>query len=91
MFASFFDKNSNELVAIFNFSGVDYNSYRLGLDKGEYSLVLNSDAKKYGGSGIIKKKTYKTTFKPAHGLNTSINIKLPKHTAMYFIKRDINI
>ena len=82
------DNNGTELIALFNFSGKDFNSYRLGVDNGEYSLLLNSDAKKFGGSGIIKKRIYKSSRKKAHNSDYSINIKLPKHTAMYFIKNE---
>ena len=82
-----FDKNKNELITIINFSGCDFDNYKLGLNVGEYSMILNTDAKVFGGSGIIRKKTYKTVSKSAHGKDNSIVIKLPKFTALYFLRQ----
>lgn len=81
------DKTGKELAVLINFSGNDYPKYRLGVDKGEYVLVLNSDGKKFGGSGLIKGKTFKTVNKKAHGKNQSICVYLPKFTALYFEKK----
>ena len=80
------DKSGNSLAVVTNFSGNDYALYRLGLDKGEYRLMFDSDDKKFGGAGLIKAKTYKTAKKPAHGRENSILIKLPKFTTLYLIK-----
>lgn len=81
------DKKGNQIVAVFNFSGCDFNSYRLGADKGEYKLLISSDELKFGGKGLMKKKTYKTAKKYAHGRENSILIKLPALTGAYFIKK----
>ncbi len=80
------DKNNNKIVVILNFSGNDYNKYRLGVDRGEYKLLLSSDEKSFGGNGIISKKKYKTADKKAHGKEQSIMINLPKFSGAYFIK-----
>ncbi len=82
------DKNGNELIGLFNFAGKGFESYRLGLDKGEYELILNSDLKKYGGTGAVRKKIYLTTKKFAHGSEYSINVRLPELTAMYFRRKE---
>ncbi len=81
------DKNGNKVVAIINFSGNDYTKYRLGLDKGEYSIILNTDDKKYGGKGTLKGKTFKTTKKMAHAKANSIMFTLPRFTGIYLIKK----
>ncbi len=81
-----FDKQGNVLICIVNFSGNNYYNYRLGLDKGEYKLVLNSDAKKYGGLGLTKGKTFRTVKRKAHGQLNSIKFNLSKFSALYFIK-----
>ena len=81
------DKNENVLIAIMNFSGCDFNHYRLGVEKGEYKAVLCSDDKKYGGNGLNKRKTFKAVKKSAHGKECSILIKLPRFTGIYFIKK----
>jgi 1,4-alpha-glucan branching enzyme len=80
------DKSGKELVAIFNFSGRDFDEYRLGLDKGKYKVVLCTDDAKFGGFGKVKSKTYSTVKKSAHGRDNSIKIKIPKLCGMYMIK-----
>ena len=82
-----YDKNGNCLVAIINFSGNDYHGYRLGVNNGEYKLILNSDKKIYSGRGLIKGASYKSIKKFAHGREYSIRIELPKFTGLYFIKK----
>ncbi len=81
------DKLNNEIVCIMNFSGNDYFNYRLGVDKGVYKIVLNSDEIKYGGRGLNKKKTIKSVKKKAHGKDNSIRFNLPKFSGIYFIKK----
>ncbi len=80
------DKSGKKIVAIVNFSGNDYAKYRLGVDAGEYKIILNSDEAKYGGTGLIKKKSYKAVKKPAHGSKYSIMLNLPKFTGIYLEK-----
>ncbi len=80
------DKNGNTLVAIINFSGNDYYDYRLGVEKGKYKILINSDSKAYGGRGILKGRTFTTTKNTAHGRENSIMFNLPAFTGIYFIK-----
>ena len=80
------DKNGNEIVCVMNFSGNDYKKYRLGVPEGEYELILNSDAKKFGGNGLIGKKSFKTVKKCAHGREYSLMMTLPRFTGLYLKK-----
>ena len=80
------DKGGKELVAIFNFSGYDFEEYRLGVDKGKYKAILCTDDVKFGGRGRLKIKTISTVKKSAHGKENSIRIKLPRLSAIYFVK-----
>ena len=80
------DKEGNLLLAVYNFSGNDYSKYRIGANKGTYRLILNSDAKKFGGEGKVKGITFKTVKRGAHGRKNSIKVELPKFSALYFIK-----
>ena len=82
------DRKGNSVAVISNFSGNDYPEYRLGLDKGIYKVILDSDSKAFGGSGLFKGKTFRTGKKPAHGKETSISFVLPKFTTLYFIKSE---
>ena len=82
------DKNGNQIIAIINFSGNDYYGYRLGVEKGEYKIVLCSDDKKYGGRGLNNKKTIKSCSKHgAHGKKNSIKFNLPAFSGMYIVKK----
>ena len=81
-----FNKNGDEIISVFNFSGSDYTNYRLGVDKGKYHILLNSNSKKFGGNGFFKGRIFNSVKKRAHGEKNSIKFNLPKFTALYFIK-----
>ena len=76
--------------AIFNFSGNDYKSFRLGVPSGEYKILLNSDNKRFGGRGLVRKGSYKSTSKNAYGRENSILLNVPRFSAIYLIKKDVN-
>ena len=80
------DGTGKETVVIINFSGNVYTKYRLGLEKGEYRLVLNTDDKKFGGSGKVKGRTFRTVRRKAHGKPDSISFTIPQFTGLYFEK-----
>lgn len=53
--------SSDNVIVAVNFTPVDRPIYKIGVpDDGEYEVVINSNALKYGGSRRITKKTYKT-------------------------------
>ena len=88
------DKNSlafvrkfgdRQIVAVINFSGADF-AYRIGVEKGEYKVVFNSDKTIYGGSGKNKKRVYKSEQKEWHGKSDSIEIEMPKLSFIYLLK-----
>lgn len=81
------DKNGNKIVAIFNFSGNDYYGYSLGVEKGRYELLINTDDEKYGGNSVLKHTKFKSMNKSAHGKQASIMLDLPKFTGIYLIKK----
>ncbi len=80
------DRSGNTIAVILNFSGLDFPKYRLGLPQGEYEMILNSDALRFGGNGAVRKKIYKTAKKQSHGKENSILMKLPKLTCIYLKK-----
>ena len=47
-------KRDDMLLIVCNFSAVSYPEYQVGVPKaGKYKEIFNSDAKKYGGSGMV--------------------------------------
>ena len=80
------DRAGNTIVVMINFSGSDYYDYRLGLQKGKYQMIFNSDALRFGGSGRVKKYIYTTTKSYSHGKEYSIKFDLPKLTCVYLKK-----
>lgn len=82
------DKEGNQIVVLLNFSGVELINYTLGIGKGKYKLIFNTDSVKYGGSGTLKKRIFTTTKTPSHGKEYSIRIDIPKLTCVYLTKID---
>ncbi|MBE7079444.1 MAG: 1,4-alpha-glucan branching protein GlgB [Clostridiales bacterium] len=80
------DKAGNAVVVMINFSGSDYYGYRLGLPKGKYRVIYNSDSTRYGGKGNFKKLIFNTTKTYSHGKEYSIFFDLPKLTCVYLKK-----
>ncbi len=80
------DKEGNEIVVMINFSGEDYKGYRLGIKKGKYEVIFNTDSTRFGGSGVMKKKIFNTAKSYSHGKEDSIKFDLPKLTCVYLKK-----
>ena len=67
----------NDLIIAANFTPVLRENYRIGIPKsGPLKEIFNSDAKKYGGSGL-KNSAVKTEKKPWHSFDESIEINIP--------------
>ena len=79
-------KNGETIVVMINFSGSNYINYRLGLPKGKYEVIYNSDSVRYGGSGMFRKYVFHTTKTFSHGKEYSIRFDLPKLTCVYLKK-----
>ncbi len=80
------DRKGETIVVLLNFSGSDFKDYRLGLPKGKYQLIFNSDCVRFGGSGTIKKYIFTTKKAFSHGKEYSIQFDLPKLTCVYLKK-----
>ncbi|MBS7250474.1 MAG: 1,4-alpha-glucan branching protein GlgB [Candidatus Freyarchaeota archaeon] len=66
------------LLVICNFTSVPRYNYRVGVPvDGTWKLVLNSDDKKYGGSGLVKKAKAKAKKIPWNYRPYSISLTLP--------------
>lgn len=71
-------KEDECLVFICNFTPTVYHDYLIGVpQRGTYREVMNSDDRKFGGSGVINKKVIKTLDKPFHGKPYSIKLSIP--------------
>ena len=80
------DHQGNTYVVIINFSGETAAGYRLGIPKGKYKLVFNTDHPKFGGEGRLTKRIFNSEHKSSHGKEYSIRIELPKLTCVYLQK-----
>lgn len=81
-----YDKDRNIITAIFNFSGVDLSGYKIGVEEGKYTVVLNTDWKVFGGDGKLRKRVFKTEKQPSQGKEYSISVDIPRLTCVYLKK-----
>ena len=79
------DRKGNAVIVLINFSGVDYDTYRLGVDRGKYRVALRSD----GGEGKSNKRIYQSQKKEQHGKADSISVFLPKLSCIYLTRQNI--
>ncbi|MEY3369111.1 MAG: hypothetical protein RI973_2266 [Bacteroidota bacterium] len=72
------EDESDVAVVICNFTPVARESYSLGIPKpGRWKEALNSDDKKYGGTGVSNDSSLLTTKKPMHGYDQSLTLVVP--------------
>ncbi len=77
-------KNKDELICVCNFQPVRHEIYDIGVPYyADYVEVLNSDDKKYGGTGVTN-GTVIAQEAPLHDENYRITIDLPPMSVMYF-------
>lgn len=81
-----YSRDGECLTAVINFSGIDLNGYGIGIEKGSYRVVFNSDRKAFGGNGTLKKRVFKTKNKSSQGKEHSIFVDVPKLTCIYLKK-----
>jgi 1,4-alpha-glucan branching enzyme len=73
------------LMAIFNFTPVPRQNYRVGAPQlGRWREVLNSDSRVYGGSGWGNLGGVDSVPVSAHGRSCSVNLNLPPLSAIFF-------
>ena len=81
-----YGENGQSITAIINFSGITQFSYRIGIERGKYRVVLNTDDKKFGGAGKLKKKIFNSQRQASHGKKYSIVMDIPPLTCVYLNK-----
>ena len=95
------DKNSlafirkcgkSEIIAAINFSGADI-KYRIGVEKGGYKVVFDSDKQIYGGDGKSRKRIYNAEAISSNDKDYSIEIDMPKLSFKYLVpvKKDAGV
>lgn len=83
-------KDGSSITAIVNFSGIDLHNYCIGAEKGKYRIVFDTDKKKYGGEGKLKKRVFYTRKRTSHGKPYSLVVDIPKLTCIYLKKEILN-
>ncbi len=81
-----YDCSGESITAVINFSGIDIINYGIGIEKGTYRLVFNTDKKSFGGEGKLKKFIFKTVNQTSQGKENSIFIDVPKLSCLYLKK-----
>lgn len=67
----------DDIVVVCNFTPVVRDSYRIGINGGEWQEVFNSDDTAFWGSGIKNEGIIKAEKEPQHGRPNSLDLKLP--------------
>ena len=76
--------SKEHIVIVFNFSGTNKIKYRVGIPENKvYNVIINSDDKKYGGKGILKKKKYKPILESWNYREQHIEIDIPANTVVF--------
>jgi 1,4-alpha-glucan branching enzyme len=72
------NKDDELYIIICNFTASVYHDYIMGVPRqGSYREILNSDAEKFGGSGVINKKVLTADESGYHGKPYSIKLSIP--------------
>ena len=73
------------VLIITNFTPVPHEEFQLGMPiDGEYQLLLNTDDKKYGGSGFDVLSSAKTEELESEGLPQSLLLKVPPLATIFY-------
>lgn len=84
-FARHSESGKNNLLFVCNFTPVDRPDYRVGTTcRRKHTLILNSDAKEFGGSGKKRPEVYKPEKKEADDRKYSIAYNLPAYGVAIF-------
>lgn len=76
-----------EILVVSNFSSQTLKGYGIGVaNAGSYKIILNSDAKKFGGSGLVN-RNLKTTQTKCGDYDDMLKINIPPFSTMYLTKK----
>ena len=78
-------KGEHQLLIVCNFSALPYEEYRVGVPRaGKYKEIFNSDAKTYGGSGMVNPRVKSSRTEECDDREHSIKIKLASLSVSVF-------
>ena len=81
------DKKGNELLVVSNFSSQHLKKYKIGVEKKQkYSILLNTDAKKYGGYGFINRNLHSVK-ESWNDFEYTLEVNVPPFSTMYLVKK----
>lgn len=81
------DRQGNMVLAVSNFSSVHHTDYKIGVpNRGIYTEVFSSDAKDFGGEGIVNGKVTAKSGQ-MHGQKYHIALNLPPFSTTFFYKK----
>ena len=81
------NKLGKQLVVLINFSGNNYDYYRIGVKAGSYIEVFNSDVYEYGGKNYRNTDILKTEKIESNKSDYSITVKIPRYSVVILKKR----
>ena len=81
------NKKGKKLVVLINFSGNNYDYYRIGVPRGSYVEVFNSDLYKFGGNDYKNTDILKTEKYMSKNSKYSITVKIPRYSVLILKKR----
>lgn len=79
------DKPEETILAVFNFAGIPYRNYQVGVPfHGKYKEIFNSDRKEYGGEGMTNPRVKTSRAEECDERENSIKITVPALGAAIF-------
>ena len=82
-----YDKKGNNILIISNFSSQTLNNYKVGVEeRKKYKILLNTDAKKFGGTGLIN-RNIESIEEEWNGFSYHLNLKIPPFSTIYLIEK----
>ncbi len=83
------DKKGDEIAVVCNFTPVMREKYSFGVEnEGVYEIILNSDAKEFGGDGKGAKTRVTSKKMPMHGYDNSITLDLPGLSCILLVRKE---
>jgi 1,4-alpha-glucan branching enzyme len=77
--------DGERILVLTNFTPVPHEAFRLGVpNKGQYELLLNTDAQKYNGSDYEVIGTLNTEDIESESLDQSVAVKVPPLATVYY-------